>query len=175
MNNLKSIFAKLVVEMSEIKFIDHTEQVKGAIDDRINAVLEECAGELRSQVQRNTKVGKINGGNTKSKWKHIVDDSKHEAYVGNNEQTAIWMEFGTGEHALEGKGRRGGWYVMIGNGKNQISQATVDAYGFKVVYGKDGKKFAHVYGMKPQRPLYKAYTRMKNMIIKRIQDSLKGL
>ena len=161
--------------MADIKFIDHTEQVKGAIGDRINAVLEECAGELRSQVQRNTKVGKVNGGKTKSAWKHRVDDSKHEAYVGNDEETAIWIEFGTGEYALEGNGRRGKWYVLIGNGKGCISQATVDAYGFKVVHGKDGKKFAEVRGMKPQRPFYKAYTRLKNQIIKRIKDSLKGL
>lgn len=160
---------------NDVIFEDYTIKVIGAIDDRINAVLEKCAGELESQVKRNTKVGKVNGGKTKNQWKHRVDDSKHEAYVGNDEETAIWIEFGTGEHALEGKGRRGGWYVLIGNGKNCISQAVVDAYGFRVVHGKDGKKFAYVTGMKPQRPFYKAYTRLKNAIIKRIQDSLKGL
>ncbi len=161
--------------MSEVKFIDHTEKVIGAINGRINAVLEECAGELESQVKRNTKVGKVNGGKTKSQWKHRVDSTKHEAYVGNDEETAIWTEFGTGEHALEGKGRKGGWYVLIGKGDNCISEEVVKAYGFPVKYGKEGKKYAYITGMKPQRPFYKAYTKLKNKLIKRIQDSLKGL
>lgn len=160
---------------NKIVYKDFRVQVKNAMNDRINSVLEEVAGELESQVKRNTKVGKINGGNTKNKWRHVVDESKHEAYVGNDEQTAIWLEFGTGEHALEGKGRRGGWYVLIGNGKGCISEATVKAYGFKVVNGKDGKKFAYVTGMKPQRPLFKAFESKKNSIIKYIQNSLKGL
>ena len=158
-----------------VKFHDYSVEVKAAMNKQIIAALEECAGELESQVKRNTRVGKVAGSNTKNNWKHRVVDSKLEAYVGNNEETAIWLEFGTGEYALEGKGRKGGWYIPIGNGKGMISQATVDAYGFKVVHGKNGMKFAHTYGMKPQRPFYKAYTRMKNAIINRIQNSLKGL
>ena len=160
---------------NEVVFKDFSVQVKNAMNDRINAVLEEVAGELKSQVIRNTKVGKVNGGTTKNKWQHVVDESNHEAVIGNTEQTAIWLEFGTGEYALEGKGRKGGWYVMVGNGRNQISQAVVDAYGFSVINGKDGKKYVKIRGMKPQRPLYKAFTSNKNAIIKRIQDSLKGL
>lgn len=158
-----------------VEFHDYTFKVKGAIDDRINAVLEECAGELESQTKRNTKAGRVAGGNTKNKWKHKVIDSEHAAYIGNSEETAIWLEFGTGEYALEGNGRKGGWYIPIGNGNGMISQAVVDAYGFKVVNGKNGKKFAHTYGMKPQRPFFKAYNSLKNKIIKHIQEFMNGL
>lgn len=158
-----------------VEFQDFTIKVQGEISDRINSVLEECAGEVESQTKRNTSVGKVAGGKTKNAWKHKVIDSEHTAYIGNNEETAIWIEFGTGEYALEGKGRKGGWYIPIGNGAGMISQAVVDAYGFRVVEGKDGMKFAHTYGMKPQRPFYKAYTMLKDGIIKHIQNSFKGL
>lgn len=158
-----------------VEFQDFTIKVQGAIDDKINAVLEECAGELESQAKRNTTVGRVAGGKTKNAWEHMVDEAEHTAYIGNSEETAIWIEFGTGEYALEGNGRKGGWFIPIGNGEGMISQAVVKAYGFKVIEGKNGMKFAHTYGMKPQRPFHKAYTRLKKAIIKRIQNSLKGL
>ena len=132
-----------------VKFHDFTVQVKGAIDDRINIVLEECAGELESQVKRNTRV---DTGKTKNSFRHRVDDDSHTAYIGSDEENAIWEEFGTGEHALEGNGRKGGWFY-------------VDEKG-------DGH-FTH--GKKPSRAFWKAYTSMKNAIIKRIQGFMKGL
>ena len=132
-----------------VKFHDFTVQVKGAIDDRINIVLEECAGELESQVKRNTRV---DTGKTKNSFRHRVDDDSHTAYIGSSDENAIWEEFGTGEHALEGNGRKGGWFY-------------VDEKG-------DGH-FTH--GKKPSRAFWKAYTSMKNAIIKRIQGFMKGL
>lgn len=132
-----------------VKFHDFTVQVKGAIDDRINIVLEECAGELETQAKRNTRV---DTGKTKNSFRHRVDDDSHTAYIGSDEENAIWEEFGTGEHALEGNGRKGGWFY-------------VDEKG-------DGH-FTH--GKKPSRAFWKAYTSMKNAIIKRIQEFMKGL
>lgn len=135
--------------MAGVKFEDFTVEVQGAINNRINAVLEECAGELESQVKRNTRV---DTSKTKNSWRHHVDDDKHEAVVGSAEQNAIWEEFGTGEHALEGNGRKGGWTYR-------------DAKG----------DWHHTYGKKPTRAFWNAYSSLKNNIIKHIQDSLKGL
>jgi hypothetical protein len=162
--------------MGKVEFQDFTVQVQNTMDDVAHAALEEACGELESQVKRNTKVGKVAGSQLKNKWKHMIitKNGEVQGIVGNPLERAIWYEFGTGDYALEGKGRKGGWYIPIGNGKNEISQAVVDAYGFKVVKGKGGKKFAHTYGMKPRRPLFKAYTTLKNVLIKHIQDKLKG-
>ena len=164
---------------SKVEFHYFSIKVKAAMDDKINAVLEECAGEIESQTKRNTPVGKVAGSNTKNKWEHKVVKSEHIAYIGNNEQTAIYLEYGTGEYAIPnpaGKGsRKGGWFIPIGNGENEMSKAVAKAYGFTIFKGKNGKEFAHTYGMKPKRPFWKAYNNLKNAIIKRIQDSLKGL
>ncbi len=135
--------------MADVEFKDYTIQVQGAIDDRINAVLEECAGELESQTKRNSRV---DTGKTKNSFRHKVDDSTHTAFIGSSDENAIWEEFGTGEYALEGNGRKGGWFY-------------VDEKG-------DGH-FTH--GKTPSRAFWNAFTSMKSKIINRIQNSLKGL
>jgi hypothetical protein len=132
-----------------VKYDDYTIKVLNAIDDKINAVLEECAGEIESQTKRNTRV---DTGQTKNNWRHYVDDANHEATIGNSLENAIWEEFGTGEFALNGDGRKGGW-------------------SFK---DKEGN-WVFTLGKTPSRAFHKAFTSLKNKIIKRIQDSLKGM
>lgn len=134
---------------SKIEFQDFSIKVKEVMDDRINAVLEECAGELESQVKRNTRV---DTGKTKNSFRHRVVDSEHTAYIGSDYENAIWEEFGTGEYALEGNGRKGGWAYVDEKGQGH---------------------FTH--GKKPTRAFWNAYTSMKNKIIKHIQEFLKGL
>lgn len=58
----------------------------------------------------------------------------------------------TGEYALKGNGRKGGWFYEDEEGNGH---------------------FTH--GKKPSRAFHKAYTSLKSKIINRIQNSLKGL
>lgn len=146
---MKSIFAKWVGEMADVIFEDYTIKVQGVIDDKINAVLEECAGEVESAVKRNTRV---DTSQTKNAWEHRVDTASHEAIIGNPLENAIWEEFGTGEYALQGNGRKGGW-------------AYKDAKG----------EWHYTHGKKPSRAFWNAYTAIKNKIINHIQNSFKGL
>lgn len=134
--------------MSSVEFEDFTIKVINAMDDKINAALEEVAGELESAVKRNTRV---DTGQTKNSWQHRVDTAEHIAYVGSGLENAIWEEFGTGEHSLSG-GRKGGWKY------------------------KDAKGNWHfTYGKKPSRAFWKAYTSKKNKIINHLQKALKEL
>ena len=77
--------------MAKVIFEDNTIKVQELIDDRINAVLEECAGELESQVKRNSRV---RTGKTKNSFRHVVDEEKHVATIGSSDENAIWEEFG---------------------------------------------------------------------------------
>ena len=150
MNTLKYTCGKWVHGMANnVIFEDFTAKVEGAIDDKINAVLEECAGELESQAARNTRV---DTGFTKGSWKHHVDDGKHEATIGNTAENSIWEEFGTGEYALKGDGRKGGWS-----------------------YKDEKGDWHHTHGKKPSRAFWNAFNSLKNKIVNRIQNSLKGL
>ncbi len=155
-----------------VVFTDYSVQVNEALNDAAIRFLHEAISTVQSQAEDNTPV---DTSQLKQHWKHVVDESNLEATVGNTLENAIWTELGTGEYALEGKGRRGGWYILIGEGKRQISQATVDKYHMKVKYGKDGKKYAFTYGKKPVRMLHNAFVTKKAAIIRRAEQIFGGL
>lgn len=136
---------------SDFEFKDNTIKVLNAMNSKMAGVLEECAGELESQAIRNTRV---DTGQTKNAWAHNVssEENKHIANIGNPLENAIWEEFGTGEYALKGNGRKGGWKYVDEEGNGH---------------------FTH--GKKPSRAFFNAYTTLKSKTIKRIQNSLKGL
>lgn len=165
--------------VADVEFKDHSVQVKNALKSLAIKALEEAAGEIESQTKRNTPVGKINGSGLKNSWQHRIESKgdEHIAIIGSPLERALWVEFGTGEYAIpeSGKGgRKGGWYIPVGNGKGQISEAVAKAYGMTIRNGKGGKKWVFTRGMKPKRPLHKAYTSLKNRLIRRIQSKLKG-
>ena len=134
----------------DVKFKDFSVEVKSTLETLAQTVLEEVGGELESAVKRNTAV---DTGQTKNSWTHTVRKTNdiHTVTVGSPLQNAIWEEFGTGEYALNGNGRKGGWYYEDRNGNGHFT-----------------------YGKHPRRPLFKAYTTMKKRIIKRIQNVFKG-
>lgn len=134
---------------SNIVFEDYSIEVKEAIDAKILAALEEAAGEIESAAKRNSRV---DTGQTKNSFQHKVVASEKTAYIGSNYENAIWEEFGTGEHALKGNGRKGGWFY------------------------KDEKGEGHfTHGKKPSRAFWHAYTSMKSKVTNMIQNKLKGL
>ena len=92
--------------MASVQFIDNTIEVIGAIKDAALVFLEEAAGELESQAMRNTRV---DTGQTKGAWSHKIEESALQAIVGNPLENAIWEEFGTGEYAVNGNGRKTPW------------------------------------------------------------------
>lgn len=132
-----------------VEFHDFSIQVKGAISDRINAALEECAGEVESQTKRNSRVAT---GRTKNSFRHVVDDATHTAYIGSELENAIWEEFGTGEHALNGDGRKGGWRYQDEKGQWHFTR-----------------------GKTPTRAFWRAYTSLKAAIIRRLENAMRGL
>ena len=133
-----------------VRFTDNSMQVKSAMEEAVLAYLHEAAGEIEAQTKRNTRVGDT--GQTKNQWTYIVDESSLEATVGNPLENAIWEEFGTGEYALHGDGRKGGWYY-----KDE----------------KDGT-WHHTYGKTPHRAFQKAFNSLKSALIKRASEVLKG-
>ena len=136
--------------MSKVEFKDFSINVKSTMKNIAQSVLEEVAGEFESQTKRNTAV---DTGQTKNSWTHNVKSSgeDHTATIGSPLENAIWEEFGTGDYALNGNGRKGGWFYVDEKGKGH---------------------FTH--GKKPRRPFWKAYTALKDKMIKHIQDRFKG-
>lgn len=136
---------------SKVYFEDNTLKVIDNANHFIEKALLECAAELTSRTIRNSRV---DTGETKNSWRSIVerDGSGFVATIGSDKENAIWEEFGTGEFALEGNGRKGGWR-------------------YKDIEGN----WHFTYGKKPSRAFWKAYTAKKKWIINHLQESLKGL
>lgn len=133
-------------------FKDNSDTIKRQLEDGIISFLTEAAGEIASQASRNSRV---DTGATKSSYMYFVDSSSKSVAVGSQLENALWEEFGTGEYAEKGDGRKGGWFY-------------VDSKG-------DGH-FTH--GKTPNRPMRNAYDASKTKILKQmtkyIKNSVKG-
>lgn len=131
-----------------VQFTNNSVQVKNALNDATIAYLYEVGGELETQVKRNTRV---KTGQTKGSWNHIVDESKGVCTVGSPLENAIWEEFGTGEFAINGDGRKGGWIYKDEKGETHFTK-----------------------GKKPSRAFMTAYTDLKPAIINRAKQVIGG-
>lgn len=141
----------------EVKFEDYSVQVDSAMESAISRFLTEASAELASQAARNTRVST---GDTKGAWDYEVNEAEKAATIGNPLQNAIWEEFGTGEYAVNGDGRKGGWY---------IHESKLDAKAkskMKKVIGKGGEVFYYTKGKLPTHALQRAFDSKKEAIKK---------
>ena len=132
-----------------VEFLDFSIQVKEAMNDKALQFLEEAASAIESAARRNSRV---DTGQLIGSWNHQVDESAKEAQIGSPEQNAVWEEFGTGEYALHGDGRKGGW-----------------------TYQDDSGDWHHTNGKTPNRTLHNAFESKKAAIIRRAKQIFKGL
>ena len=134
--------------MVDVEFKDNRIEVKNTLHKAAVAYLHEAVGELQAKTQRNSRV---DTGQTKGSYEYHVNPDKLEGVIGSNLENAIWEEFGTGEYALNHDGRKGGWFYE-------------DA--------KDGKVYYFTKGKAPNRPMYKAFSALKNKLIQRAKEIL---
>lgn len=133
--------------MATVQFKDFSLKCKEALGNAIEAWLYEVGGEVQARAQRNSRV---DTGQLKNSWDYKVNEANQEVTVGSPLENAIWEEFGTGEYALAGDGRKGGWVY-------------VDRHG----HGH----FTH--GKTPNRTLFRAYDPIKPTIKKMLEDKIK--
>ena len=153
-----------------ITFTDNSIKCKEGIEKELIAALYEAAGEITTAAVQGSPVDM---GNLKNSWTYHVEDDELKATIGSSLQNALWNEFGTGEWALNGKGRKTPWYVPVegytGKKKPTFNGKVV------VVYGKDGTAFYKTNGKKPNRTLHKAFVQNKDTLRKAIEHRMKGL
>lgn len=130
-----------------VKFDDYSIQVKDALDSASEAFLYEAAELLKGAAAQASPVA---SGQLKGSWDYKVDTGALEAQVGSPLENAIWNEYGTGEYAALGNGRKGGWRY------------------------KDSKdKWHFTRGKRPRRTLQTAFSSKKASIIRRAEQILK--
>ena len=130
-----------------VVFEDYSMKCKKAIDGGCDPFLHEVTAEIASQAANNSpfKTGELIGS-----WSTKVDGKT--GYVGSDKEYAIYQEFGTGEYALEGNGRKGGWFYVDDEGKGHWTLGT-----------------------KPKRMLWNAFVSLKPTIEARAREIFRGL
>lgn len=107
-----------------VEFKDFSIEVTDALDETAIAAVLEIAAEITSQAQRTCKMDD-EGKRLKGSYDFTLkDSSKAEAMVGTPLEEGFWEEWGTGEYAAHGDGRKG-WWVYI---KGQASQGGGKSY-----------------------------------------------
>lgn len=147
----------------DVEFVDNRVQVNAAFDDAISAFLLECGYEVVAHASRHSPK---DSGQLRGSWAADVNESKAEVVIGSPLENAIWNEFGTGEYAAEGKGRKGGWYVpaekLSAKAKTKMRKTTIG-----------GKEFYFTKGKRPQRTLENAFKKNKSKLKKRAEQIFK--
>ena len=158
-----------------VEFRDYSINVNEALNDAAISYLYEAAGEIEAQVKSNTRTGT---GQLKNSWTYIVDEDEMIATVGSPLQNALWEEFGTGEFALNGDGRKGYWvYVKdssSGNTSKSQRQYTLEEAKQTVAYlQSQGLDASYTKGKKPHRALQRAFTGLQSTLINMAKEKLK--
>ena len=158
-----------------VEFRDYSINVNEALNDAAISYLYEAAGEIEAQVKSNTRTGT---GQLKNSWTYIVDEDEMIATVGSPLQNALWEEFGTGEFALHGDGRKGYWVYVKDSSSGTTSksqrQYTLEEAKQTVAYlQSQGLDASYTKGKKPHRALQRAFTSLQSTLINMAKEKLK--
>ena len=166
--------------MANVKFEDYSIRVEEAMSEALIAGLHTAAGELEARTKRNSRQGHKYGGKKADElWDYKVNEAEKRATVGSPYEAGFWEEFGTGEHALNGDGRKG-WWVYIegqdsGSGGKSYStkeEAEEAAAFLRRVKGLDAYATD---GIDPNRPLFRAFNSSQSVVQAIFEDALKGM
>jgi hypothetical protein len=167
-----------------VKFIDHSIEVKAALNDATIKKLHEAANAVKSHAQRNCTMRSEDSGRLAESYRADVDESAGKAQIGTPMEEGFWEEFGTGTHADTKKngGKRGreGWWIYTPDSegpegyKSNVYPTKEDA---EIMAAYIRAKYKHdavvTNGRKPSYTLEKAFIANESKIQKLFADELK--
>ena len=153
-------------------FQNNSAQVISSLHDICVEWLYEIAEEVEAQTKRNCDNGAVDTGQLRGSYTYEIDEYNLSGKVGSPLENAVWSEFGTGNYAQYGNGRKTPWYVPVAGytGKKRPT------YNGKVVvvHTKNGD-FYKTNGKRPHRMMQRAYDSVKNKAQKALEKKLKRL
>jgi hypothetical protein len=163
-----------------VEFQDFSIKVTEAMEEALIAGLYEATAELQTRTKRNSRQGHTYGDiQATALWDAEVDEGAMEGRVGSQHEAGYWEEFGTGEHALHGDGRKGWWVYVEGqdSGTGGKSYSTKEEAEEAAQFLRRVKKVeAHATnGIDPNRPLHRAFSSARPVVQAIFESKLKGL
>ena len=132
-----------------MKFVDNSEAVKRELERAAIRGLIKASLLVEGQA---VLLAPVDKGGLRDSIGYKVDESELVAYIGTNCEYAIYVEFGTGEFAENGNGRKGGWVYKTPDGEVHFT-----------------------YGMPPQPYLRPAFRKNQKAIRDILADCLREL
>ena len=165
--------------MAGVEFKDFSIDVKAAINNVSLNWLRETADEITSQAADNCQMNKEDKGHLRVTYRNVVDEGKGMATVGSPLESSYWEEWGTGEYAAHGDGRKG-WWVYI---RGQASKGGGKSYKTKeeaeeaAAFLRNVKNLDAVVtnGRRPNYTLEKSFEATKNPAIAELERKLKEM
>lgn len=155
---------------NKVKIVDNTQRVKKEIKELMMSRVTEAALIVEAQAKAIAPVGK-GTGQLRDSITHQVEENNGVIVgkVGSPLMHAVYQEYGTGEHAENGKGRKGYWIYVEGS-DNTTSSNRGKVYTYQeakriVAIMREKGLDAHMTkGTKPKQFLRKAFRTSKSKI-----------
>lgn len=154
-----------------VEFKDFSINVKTTLNETTIAWLYEAANEVTSHAKRNCSMTD-DSGQLKGSYSNVVNEGKGEAKVGSPLESAYWEEWGTGEYAAHGDGRKG-WWVYSDKVKGNGGKTRTESQA-KAIAASDPSLHA-TNGREPHYTLEKAFTTNQPKLIAQLEKKLKEL
>jgi hypothetical protein len=163
-----------------VHFEDFSFDVKAKINESTIAWLYETANEIESQAKRICQFDDESGGKQlKGSYDSQVDEGKGEAKIGSPLESAFWEEWGTGEYAAHGDGRKGWWIYIpgqasMGGGQTYATKEEAEKMAAYIRAAYD-KEAIVTNGRKPNYTLEKAFKKTEPKAKARLESILKEM
>lgn len=162
-----------------VQFIDNSIEVKAEINEKTIGWLQAWANEIASTA-KDTCTMTDDNGQLRESYRAEVDNGAGKAQVGSSLESALWEEYGTGEHAVRNP-HRSGWWVYIEGGSGY--EGATNHYSTKeeaeamaaYIRRRYKKKAVATDGRDPNYTLEKAFAKNKPKAVADLKRILKGL
>ena len=159
--------------MSDVEGLDNVLkalEMVGSTDEIMAAMGKACALVVRTAIQKAPKGSGGSsglGGSIKSKVE--TDSTEVKGIVYTPLEYAPYVEYGTGLFAEGGNGKKEPWYIPIGN---DFTESDAKRYGYQIIKGKNGMKWAKTTGAKPHPFLRPALNENREKILQILKEGI---
>lgn len=155
-----------------VEFQDFSFEVKGELNEKSIAWLRTWSNEIASKARDTVQMDGPNGEQLHKSYRADVNEGAGVAQIGTPLESGYWEEYGTGEYAVHGDGRKGWWVYKDGyqgNGGKVLTEAEA-----KAIAATDPSLHASN-GREPSHTLEKAFIVTKPKAIADFERIMRGL
>ena len=155
-----------------VEFHDFSIEVKAELNDTTKSWLHTWANEIASKAKDTVQMDGDQGVQLRKSYRADVDEGAGVAQIGTPLESGYWEEYGTGEYAVHGDGRKGWWVYKDGyqgNGGDVLTEAEA-----KAIAASDPSLHASN-GREPSYTLEKAFTVTKPKAVADLETKLRGM